>query len=122
MDFKKLLCYAVKGLSPAYYFRNFILIAIIPVFLIYQDFQTPPLSIPNTLLLVISWLLYPYSRFVYESVMSFIMGNNLFFVNAFIMLLVKFITMALCLGFAIFIAPVGMLYLIYYHSTHETDL
>jgi hypothetical protein len=39
-----------------------------------------------------------------------------FFVNAFLMLFVKLITMALCWAGAMFIAPVGLAYLYYHHS------
>lgn len=47
------------------------------------------------------------------------MGQNVFFINAIIMLVAKFITMVLCWLFAIFIAPIGLAYLYYYH-TKET--
>jgi hypothetical protein len=48
------------------------------------------------LMMVVNTLLYPYSRFVYESVMGFIMGQNVFFVNAVLMLAVKVVTMVIC--------------------------
>lgn len=67
-------------------------------------------------LLAINTFLYPYSRFVYESIVSFIMGNNVFFVNAIFMVVVKIFTMLLCWSFAIFIAPIGLAYLYYHHS------
>jgi hypothetical protein len=67
-------------------------------------------------ILIINTLLYPYSRFVYEGVIGFIMGENVFFVNAFLVLLTKAITMILCWGFAISIAPVGLAYLYFHHS------
>jgi hypothetical protein len=68
------------------------------------------------LMLVVNTLLYPYSRFVYESIMNFIMGQNVFFVNALLMLGVKLMTMLLCWAFAIFVAPIGLAYLYYHHS------
>ncbi len=64
----------------------------------------------------VSTFLYPYSRFIYESIMDFLMGKNVFFVNAILMLGVKLFTMMLCWGFAIFVAPVGLAYLYYHHS------
>jgi len=51
--------------------------------------------------------------------MSFIMGRNVFFVNAILMLFVKLMTMLLCWALAIFIAPVGLAYLYYHHSKAE---
>lgn len=65
---------------------------------------------------VINTLLYPYSRFVYESIVSFIMGENVFIVNAIFMLASKFVTMAMCWAFSIFVAPIGLAYLYYHHS------
>ena len=65
---------------------------------------------------IISTLLYPYSRFVYESIVGFVMGENVFFVNAIFMLMAKFFTMAMCWAAAIFIAPIGLAYLYYHHS------
>ncbi len=70
---------------------------------------------------VVSTLLYPYSRFVYEEIMNFIFGGNIFFVNAIFSLTVKFITMYLCWGFAVFIAPIGLCYLYFYHTKNETN-
>ena len=76
-------------------------------------------SLPIMILFVINTLLYPYSRFVYETVMGFLMGDNVFFGSAFVMMGVKFFTMLLCWMFAIFIAPVGFLYLYFHHTKQE---
>jgi hypothetical protein len=64
-------------------------------------------------LLVVNTLLYPYSRFVYEGVMGFIVGQNVFWMNV---LFMKLVTMALCWSCAIFIALIGLAYLYYHHS------
>jgi hypothetical protein len=42
---------------------------------------------------------------------DFILGRNVFFVNAIMMLIVKWMTMTFCWGFAIFVAPIGLAYL-----------
>lgn len=68
---------------------------------------------------IICALLYPYSRFVYESVVGFIMGDNVFFTSAVLMLLIKYLTMSLCWVFAIFIAPIGLAYLYFHHTKIE---
>lgn len=65
---------------------------------------------------VVNTLLYPYSRFVYESLIDYILGKNVFFVNALLMLIVKLFTMLMCWGLALFIAPVGLAYLYYINS------
>ncbi|MFA5702314.1 MAG: hypothetical protein WC982_02250 [Advenella sp.] len=108
------------GLSLTYYFRHFIFGLIFPVlFLFMQSQTTQPTSIGMIVFLVISTLLYPYSRFVYESIIDFIMGQNVFFINTIVMLITKLTTMLLCWVFAIFIAPAGLVYLYFYHSKQQ---
>ncbi|BFQ93074.1 hypothetical protein [Gallibacterium anatis] len=63
--------------------------------------------------------LYPYSRFVYESIVEYIFGNNVFIVNGLILLVVKTITMLLCFIFSWAIAPIGLIYLYFYYSRQE---
>jgi len=105
------------GLSSQYYFRQFVFGMLFPIFL-YLIMSRGPHGVPITMYVfcAVNTLLYPYSRFVYESIINFIMGNNTFFVNAFLMLFMKSMTMALCWSCAIFIAPVGLAYLYYHHS------
>lgn len=105
------------GLSGYYYFRNFVfgaLIAIVYKFILRQN----PNGIPtgNYIFIAICILLYPYSRFVYETIIGFFIGDNIFFINAILMLIVKFFTMLLCFVFSIFIAPIGLVYLYFYHT------
>ena len=108
------------GLTAQYYFRQLFfgaLFATFFVFMILKGGVSTPIS--TWLFVVFSTFLYPYSRFVYESIVGFIMGDNVFFVNAIFMLIIKLFTMALCFSFAIFIAPVGLVYLYIYHTKNE---
>ncbi|HCI14032.1 MAG: hypothetical protein A2063_03650 [Gallionellales bacterium GWA2_60_142] len=108
------------GLSAQYYLRQLffgLLLAGIIFFMSTQGERSMPIGL--IFLTVINTLLYPYSRFVYEGMVGFIMGKNVFFVNAVLMLFTKFITMTICWSFAIFIAPVGLVYLYYHHSKSE---
>ncbi len=66
--------------------------------------------------IVLNTLLYPYYRFVYERIVGFILGENVFLVNAIFMLIVKLFTMMICWMFAVFVAPVGLAYLYYQNS------
>ena len=105
------------GLSPQYYFRQFFFGLLVAAFIYFMSTQGGR-SMPINMLLftVVSTLLYPYSRFVYESIIGFIMGENVFFVNAILMLISKVFTMLLCWTFAVFVAPIGLAYLYYHHS------
>lgn len=108
------------GLSPQYYFRQLFFGAIIgalPIVMGSQGGHSTPFG--TYIFSIVCTLLYPYSRFVYESIVGFIMGENVFFVNAIFMLISKLITMVVCWAFAIFIAPIGLAYLYFYHSRAE---
>ena len=110
------------GLSRAYYIRQFVFGLIFPAFMIFMSTQsTRPFTWDMALFMCVSSLLYPYSRFVYESIVEFILGQNTFYVNALLVLFVKLITMALCWSLAIFIAPFGLLFLYFYHSKHSAQ-
>ncbi|MEB0048441.1 MULTISPECIES: hypothetical protein [unclassified Pseudomonas] len=106
------------GLSAQYYIRNFLFGLIFPV-LIYTALthsSTGVFTLGTFFYCFLNSALYPYARFVYESIMDYIFGSNVFFVNAFSLLMTKLFTMAICWSMAIFIAPIGLAYLYYHHS------
>jgi hypothetical protein len=115
------------GLTRKYYFRHFFFAA---VFLAFFSFSMlgPMLSSSKGsasgtffvfFTMVLNTFLYPYSRFVYETIMDFIVGDNLFFGNAIFVLLTKLFTMVLCFSLATVIAPIGLLYLYFHHTNKE---
>ncbi len=108
-----------KGLNSAYYVRHFIFgvaIAIVFIFALSNGFEH--FAFGFIFSAILNTILYPYSRFVYESVIGYIFGNNVFFVNIILLLSVKIISMVMCWALAIFIAPLGLGYLYFYHSKH----
>jgi hypothetical protein len=108
------------GLSPQYYFRQFFFGLLVAAFVFFMSTQGGrTMSASMLFFTIVSTLLYPYSRFVYESIVGFIMGSNVFFVNIIFLLVIKFFTMAICWAFALFVAPVGLAYLYYHHSKVE---
>lgn len=110
------------GLSLSYYLRHFLFGLLIFALFIFAGVKHPKTgewNIPVLTILIISQFLYPYARFVYESIIDYIFGNNVFFVNAILVLIVKLFTMILCYSFAIFIAPIGLIYLYFYHTKQE---
>jgi hypothetical protein len=107
------------GLSKAYYFRQLffgMILALLICWVLSHGQGSTSSRLAIYLVLLVNALLYPYSRFVYEGIVGFIMGDNVFFVNAFLMLIVKYMTMAFCFACAIFIAPIGLAYLYWHHS------
>jgi hypothetical protein len=112
-----LLAKTFGGLTPAYYFRQFVFGLCFAAFFIFFASRAPhAMSLGMAAVLVANTLLYPYARFVYEGVINFVLGENTFIVNAFFMLFVKLFTMLACWTFAIFMAPVGLIYLYVHHS------
>lgn len=108
------------GLSRHYYFRQFVFGLAVAAFVFLMSTQGGGSMRGGMLfLLVVNTLLYPYSRFVYESIISFVLGENVFFVNAFVMIVFKFLTMTTCWSLALFVAPVGLAYLYFHHSRAE---
>lgn len=107
------------GLTTSYYVRQFIFGSLFAILIlsVAANSSAGLMGKPGLIVMsIICTLLYPYSRFVYESVVGYIMGNNVFFVNAVLMLAVKVTTMIMCWSFAIFVAPVGLAYLYWRNS------
>src|SRR5262245_5588562 len=92
------------GLSRPYYFRHFIfgLVFFGLALLMFSNMATR-VPVVTILLPVLNTILYPYSRFVYEGVVGFVIGQNMFILPAVLMLLCKFVTMATCWAGAVFI-------------------
>jgi hypothetical protein len=104
------------GLSKSYYLRHFFFGVLVAASLIAVVVNSPKSNPSFIIFALINTFLYPYSRFVYESVVNFVMGNNVFYGSAIPMLLVKCSTILMCWFFAVFVAPVGLLYLFWRNS------
>lgn len=110
------------GLSREYVARQLIFSVAILVLIVMAATQNPNggLTTGMVVYMIICTVLYPYSRFVYESIVEFVMGRNVIFVNMLLMLIVKTITMVLCWVFAPWVAPIGLAY-IYYRNGRENS-
>ncbi|EKT61714.1 hypothetical protein AB7281_21935 [Providencia rettgeri] len=113
------------GLNKSYYFRHLAFgIALSALLLVMRSQSNQGIELGLISLAVINALLYPYARFVYESIIDFITGGNVFIFSGImllVMFMVKLFTMIMCWGFSIFIAPVGLLYLFYYHTKNSQE-
>ena len=109
------------GLKTSYLIRQYLfgLIFAIPLLSIVIGGFKYPESIYAIIYIPILWILYPYSRFVYESVASYIMGDNIIITDTSIFFVVKLMTMGMCFVFSIFIAPFWLLYLYFQMSKLE---
>lgn len=105
------------GLSGPVYLRHFLFGAVIATLLIAVSVSGK--HQPNfgfITFVLINTALYPYARFVYESVVNYIVGNNQFYWNAATFVIAKYLTIMTCWAFAIFIAPVGLIFLYFRNS------
>ncbi len=86
------------GLTNFYYFRQLFFgsLFLIGFSLFLGSMKGEPPFAGVFTLLLINTLIYPYARFVYESVVGFILGDNVFLVNGLLMLITKYITMGVC--------------------------
>lgn len=109
---QQIVAFAFKGLKPSYYWRHFVLGAIVPVIIIglqiYVGFSNPEISTGTAVIGILSYIagalflliLYPFSRFAYESIVEFVMGNNVIISNALLFLTYKYISYAILLCFS----------------------
>lgn len=107
------------GLNASYYFRHLFFGAVISILICLAISKTSELPLLSIIMFTIYALIYPYSRFVYESIVNFIMGDNVFFVNGIMFLVAKLFTMLFCYACAPIIAPIGLIYLYFYHSRKQ---
>lgn len=106
------LARTVGGLLPSAYIRHFLFGLLFPAIAI-AIMSSRSHSAPWHMyaIFAINTLLYPYARHAYESIVGYILGDNVIFANVGMVLLVKAFTILLCWGLALFIAPVGLLFL-----------
>ena len=117
----------ILGLKPSYYFRQLFfgtLIAALYISIMYYAKNNASggysFDIRGFVIFsIINTLLYPYARYVYERIVDFIMGDNVFYVNAIWFLVFKFFTMTMCWASAIFIFPIGLIF-IFLHQYKES--
>ena len=109
------------GLTKQYYIRQFLFGLIFPAIFIFilSRGEANSISFFMILLWTVNTFLYPYSRFVYESIVEYILGDTIIISNIIVLVITKYITMAICWAAAIFIAPIGLLYLYFYHTKNE---
>jgi hypothetical protein len=119
IDMHPFLQKTIGGLAPACYVRHLLFGMLFPAFVLTM-LSTGDGERPVTLgtwgFMIVSTLLYPYARFVYESVVDYVVGNNAFIVDGMLALGIKVVTMAWCWVFALVIAPIGLAYLYFRHS------
>lgn len=107
-------------MTKAYYVHQFIFGAVIAVALLWLPLGTNnEVTVGFALWLTVNTVVYPYLRFVYETVTDFILGDNVFILPTVILLPWKLVTMFLCLAMAIFVARVRLAGIYIYLTSQE---
>ena len=104
------------GLDRKYYLRQIVFGCGIAAAVFSFQTATRPPSAGLIAWLGLNTLLYPYARFVWEGIVDFLVGQNVFFVPALLLLGMKIITMLMCWTMSIVIAPLGLAWLYWHHS------
>lgn len=108
------------GLTGEYYLRQFLFgVLVATVVLVMSELGGQSMPPSMALFVVVSTLLYPYSRFVYEGVIDYFAGERLVVVNELVMLVATAVTVVMCWAFAMFFAPFGIAYLYFRRSMLE---
>jgi hypothetical protein len=113
------LAKTIGGLSASGYIRHFLFGMLFPAFaLAISSTHSLPTPWNVYVIFAVNTLLYPYARHAYETIVDYILGSNIIVTNLGFALIVKIVTMLLCWGGAIVIAPVGLLCL-YFQNSNE---
>jgi hypothetical protein len=114
---KEIFAKTFGGLTKQYLARQlFFGVAMAALFITTMQNRPGGVGGGGMLMFVVNAALYPYSRFVYESIVNFIIGENFFLLPAIPMMIAKCFTMLACYALALFIAPLGLAYLYFRHS------
>ncbi|HAP4240838.1 TPA: hypothetical protein IUV43_000762 [Enterococcus faecalis] len=97
------------SLHPAYLIRQYIFSGIVTAFFYFSSPDTAPTSF--YVFLGLSFLLYPFAMFVYDSIVSLLMGNNVWITSGILAFIWGFIKILLIYFFSVLIAPIGILIL-----------
>ncbi|WP_274661719.1 hypothetical protein [Enterococcus lactis] len=101
------------SLHPAYLIRQYIFSGVVTAVFYIASENTAPASF--YVFLGISFVLYPFAMFVYDSIVSLIMGENVWFTSGLFAILWGFFKILLIYFLSVFIAPIGILILYFTH-------
>lgn len=105
------------GLSQAYFLRELFFGLIMAACVCgMASFSSASLPLTMGFFVIANTVLYPYARFVVESIAGAILGEKVLFASAGPVMGVKIVAMILCWAGAVLIVPPGLAYLYFHHS------
>jgi hypothetical protein len=104
-----------RTMDTAYLIRAYLIAAVFLGIIIVFAFNaaSPDKPMPASVLVytVICALLFPFAKLVWDEIAGLVFGKNVIFMNAILLLVLKVFVNMMLFCFAIFIAPLGILYL-----------
>ena len=97
------------SLHPAYLIRQYIFSGIVTAFFYFSSPDTAPTSF--YVFLGLNFLLYPFAMFVYDSIVSLLMGNNVWITSGIFAFIWDFCIILLVYFFRVGLALIGILLL-----------
>jgi hypothetical protein len=105
-----------SGLHPSYIIRSYLIglvffgmIAAVAA----SSKEQAGLPLGMIAISVLNTLLFPFSKLVWDELRNLALGNNVIIMNAIFLFMLKWLINTLLWGFAIVVAPAGILYLWY---------
>lgn len=98
-----------KALSRSEYLRHLFFGSLLPLAMLVAS-GVGLLNIPTAIYFILSTVLYPYSRFIYEQIVGFIVGDNILLVDGIVFIPAKAVTISICWFLAVFVAPFYFLF------------
>lgn len=118
IDLKDIIRKTFGGITTQYVIRQYVFAALFIIgYFQLTGIHTPDGSLRESIpYFIVAGLLYPWSRFAYEYIVSYLMGNNIAIIPVIILIPAKIISMFFCLMFAPMITPIVMVVLHFYHT------
>lgn len=111
-----------SGVKLPYLIRAYILSAVIFLLLRYVASQGALADNSGFLIFnILSLILFPYAKLVWDEMKALLMGDNIFILPLFLMLFAKLFINLMLWGFAVLIAPLGILWVWYRSGSRQSS-
>ena len=103
---------AFRALDKTYLIKQYIISLLVCVFyVIIVNKYGQGVGLYTLLTFTVNTLLYPYSRYLFESLVKVIFGNTHFDKRSAMLIILKLLSIVFCWSMALFVAPFGLLYI-----------
>jgi hypothetical protein len=109
---KQAILNAFGGLDKPYLFKQYIIGVVVCItFGVIASKYGQGLGLYTLLTFAVNTVLYPYSRYLFESLIEMVFGNTRFDKSSGVLIAIKLLSIVFCWSAALFIAPLGLLFI-----------